>query len=283
MARRGRKSRGRKIGSKSPKVELAQEEEALVRFVNLKIDSENVSDAVNCLLDVAGGDWQSLGRREETSPPFWAGLNLEGQEISAATLKGYQETIKKYFRACIATKGSGKSKASVPDTVQHPVFEKLSRCRLRYNFETGRWSPAILSQEEMDRIRSEDLVERAGEMMVRDYLARMDRTGLPGLLPYFIDKIPFPPQNIWVTQCFDLTIQTAPTLAQFLTHYAACLRECRGCHLIFLSKKYNKVYCTMKCQQEDWEFKRKKEGYHAKWMRERRDPDSPKFDAKYVR
>lgn len=233
--------RGPKPGSKRPAIKLAREEEALVRFVNLKIDPENVSDGVHCLLNAAGGDWQSLGRREETSPPFWTGLNLEGRVITADTLEGYQGTIRNYFRACIATKGSGKSKAFVPDTIQHSVSEKLSRCQVRYNFETGRWSPAVLSQEAREKIHSEDVMARLKEMVVREHLASIGESGLPGLLSLnklaALQELPVPPQNVWVTSCFDFTVQIAPTLAQFLTHYAANLRECYKCHLIFLKRK----------------------------------------------
>ena len=76
------------------------------------------------------------------------------------------------------------------------------------------------------------------------------------------------------------------SLARFLSSkYVERLRRCPYCKSLFVAPDNRKhKFCPgTDHKKRHWNEEHARTGYHAQDMAERRDPDSPKFDAKYIR
>jgi len=209
---------------------------ALLDFVNLNPETHSEGDILKTLI-LCVGDWQT---KSIPTNDHQGKFTLNEAEITLDSLKVFQTQVRDMLKDCI------------PASSLDPHFYKDPFLVIgRAVWQSYGDSPPLHIQKalkgRLDKCKLEFDFNQ--------------QTFRPSILNNQIEA----DKDDW-----ELSIQVAPTLATYLSHYSPYLHRCRECEAIFLSKQKRKVFCGTTCKDLWWQLKRSEEGYHKLYMWEKR-------------
>lgn len=240
--------------------ELTEQDQALLDFVNAKITEANVEEAVDKLVDIAGRfEWyytvnekdeaELLSRSRAAADATKQGqrnrLHLGNRKtITADGLDWFQHELRRTIQSCINYR---RGLLENPEYRESSVFqwpwydleglnEKISRCPMAFDYSAGGFGRAVPvynleveeRQNEEYRRKADDLIETLGWDWEKFKSER--KVAIRELLIQALRRS---------ENDYDLSVQTAPAIAQFIHKYADQLGQCswRNCETFFLSQK----------------------------------------------